>query len=101
MHVCESDHVADAHVGVSCHCQRVELTTAQVQEGTAAIHGLAGGADACSRRGFDREVVSRVVVVPFHCHDVGAAVQLGGGVLGFTGGCRKVEEVLLSLFLQK
>lgn len=86
-------HVADAHVGVSRRSERVELTTAQVQEGAAALRALAGGAHTWSGGGSDGDVLSRVAVVPFHCHDVGAAVQLSRGVLRPTRSCGKVGKV--------
>lgn len=39
-------HLTHAHISVSHHSESVELTTAQVQEGAAALSGVTGGVNA-------------------------------------------------------
>lgn len=75
-----------AHVGVSRDGEGVQLPTAQVQEGTAAVGRLAGGVDACGAAGSDGEVLSPVTAAPAHRGDAAAAVLLHRGVLWLAGG---------------
>lgn len=64
------------HVRVSRHGEGVELTTAQVEEGTAAVSSLACQVHARGAGGLDSVVLSQVTVVPPDCGDAAAAVPL-------------------------
>lgn len=83
------DRTADlthTHVRVSCHSEVVELTTAQVQEGTAAVGSLACGVHARGAGGLDSVILSQMTMVPLDCGDAAAAVLLHRGVLWFARG---------------
>lgn len=90
LHTCELLHgtadLTHAHVGVSCHSEGVELTTAQVEEGTAAVASLTCGVHARGAGGLDSVVLGQVTVVPLDCGDTAAAVLLHRGVLWFARG---------------
>lgn len=74
------------HVGVSRHSEGVELTTAQVEERTAAVGSLACGVHTRCAGGLDSVVLSQVTVVPRDCADTAAAVLLHRSVLWFARG---------------
>lgn len=77
---------------MSHHSEGVELTTAQVQEGAAALGGFTGGVDTRSARGFHGVVLCGAALVPLYCHHVAATVLLDIGVLGFTRSYRRSRE---------
>lgn len=69
-------HFSHAHISVSHHSESVELTTAQVKEGTAALSGVAGGVSSCGRCGLNSIVLCWAALVPLYCYDIAAAVLL-------------------------
>lgn len=64
------------HVRVSCHSEGVALTTAQVEEGAAAVGSLTCGVRARGTGGLDSIILRQVTVVPPDCGDAAAAVLL-------------------------
>lgn len=90
-------HLAHAHISVSRHSECVELTAAQVQEGAAALSGVTGGVNTCSRRGFNSVVLGCAGLAPHHRQDIAAAVLVDGGVLRFTRSWRRLKEEQIPL----
>lgn len=90
-------HLAHAHISVSRHSEGVELTTAQVQEGAAALSRVTGGVNTCSRRGFNGVVLCCAGLAPHYRQDITAAVLVNRSVLRFTRSWRRLKEEQIPL----
>lgn len=80
------------HVRVPHHSEGIELTTAQVEEGTAAVSSLACGVHTRGAGGLDSVILSQVTLVPRDPGDAAAAVLLNRGGLWFARGWECVDK---------